>query len=198
MTGDIVKSGALDASALDEVMHTLQTASDQIATWDPTFATFARRGGDGWQLAMGQPARVLRAALYLQASLRRMNKTYATRIAVAVGRGTFPDIDAPDPNAGHGRAFTMSGRLLEQLGGARLMAHARGGAQHAALTLADHIAQGWTQAQARAVVEMLPPDAGPRLEAAKRLNITRQAVDQALWAAGFPALETAITAWETI
>jgi hypothetical protein len=72
------------------------------------------------------------------------------------------------------------------------MAHAGGGALDAAFRLADHIAQGWTRAQARAVCAMLPPGAGPRRIAADRLGVSRQAVDQALRAAGFAAIEAAL------
>ena len=83
------------------------------------------------------------------------------------------------------------------LGTFRAAARAACGALDAAFRLADHIAQGWTRAQARAVCAMLPPGAGPRRVAAERLNISRQAVDQALWAAGFPAIEAALEQIET-
>lgn len=73
------------------------------------------------------------------------------------------------------------------------MGHASGGALNALILLADHISQGWTPAQARAIFTMLPPGAGPRRAVAERLGISRQAVDQALHAAGFPAIDAALT-----
>ena len=179
-------------------MDALRSAAKTMGEWDEAIVAFDRRGGDGWQIAMAQPLRAFRAAVYLQACLRRMDKRYATRIALSVSKGTLPEGPNPDPNAAHGPAFTRSGHLLEKLGPHSLMGHARGGAQQAAIVLADYIAQGWTQAQARAVAEQLVPKPGPRSEAAKRLGISRQAVDQALWAAGFPAIDAAIQAWEDI
>ncbi len=129
-------------------------------------------------------------ALFVQAHVRATGAT--TRLAVATGEGKVPD--TLDLNSAHGPAFQDSGRLLEQLDSRTLMAHADGGALDATFRLADHIAQGWTQAQARALCLMLPPGAGPRRVAAKRLGISRQAVDQALNAAGYPALMDAISA----
>lgn len=196
LTGDIVDSSNATQAWLDHAIGTLQTASSSIATWatpsgGATTSLFARRAGDGWQIAMDQPALALRAALYLQSQLKG-NSEARTRIAVATGDGTLPSGPDPDLNSAHGPAFIASGRLLENLSGQTLMAHASGGALDAAFRLADHIAQGWTQAQARAVAAMLPPGSGPRRVAAETLGISRQAIDQALHAAGFPAIDAAL------
>ncbi len=173
-------------------------AAKGIAGWDAAVSAFGRRDTQGWQLAMAQPLHALRAALYVQAALRRLDKRLGSCIALAVSKGVLPDGPTPRLDRGHGPAFTRSAALLATLGPQRRMAHARGGAQHAAFVLADHVARGWTQAQARAVAEHLPPGAGPTSETATRLGISRQAVDQALSAAGFPALDAALTAWEAI
>ncbi|MFC4730408.1 hypothetical protein [Salipiger abyssi] len=193
LTGDIVDSSSLSAEALGETMAALREAVAAISGWSADIgAGFSQRGGDGWQAVLDRPALAMRAALYCQACLRRLDRDRATRIALAIDDGTLSDAERENPNIAHGPAFTASGRLLETLSGHRLMVHAAGGAEAAALRLADHISQGWTPAQARAVCEMLPPGAGPRAEAAERLGITRQAVNQALWSAGFPALEEAL------
>ncbi len=190
LTGDIVDSSSLGAAALDASMAALRDAAGALRGWPPGMAAhFARRGGDGWQVALDRPALAFRAALYLQAVLRREDADRATRIALATGTG---QLRGGDLNAASGAAFTASGRLLDAIPRHALMAHAAGGAAAAALRLADHLAQQWTQAQARALCELLPPDPGPRSDAAERLGITRQAVDQALWAAGYPALIEAL------
>lgn len=199
LTGDIVESSDLSSGDLDRVMDVILSVPDEMTRWiaapdRPMEAHVTRRGGDGWQLAMDHPRLALRAALFLQAHVRTAGAT--TRIAVATGEGKLPDTPNPDLNSAHGPAFQDSGRLLEQLDNRTLMAHADGGTLDAVFRLADHIAQGWTQAQARALSRMLPPGAGPRRVAAKRLGISRQAVDQALNAAGFPALMDAIEAVE--
>lgn len=194
-TGDIVDSSALSADGLDDVMACLDRLSDDISAWSAgATAAFGRRGGDSWQLAVNAAEYTLRSTLYLQSSLMALDPAVQTRIAVATGEGTLPDAN---PNSAHGPAFSASGRLLESLTGNTLLAHAAGGPLDATYRLADHIAQGWTQAQARAVAEMLPPGTGPRRVAADRLGISRQAIDQALHAAGYPALHDALTLLET-
>ncbi|MCT4557988.1 MAG: MarR family transcriptional regulator [Pelagimonas sp.] len=198
LTGDIVGSTDLSADALDDIMHALHGACGIIAGWDSNLQTaFARQSGDGWQLALSDPGLDFRAGLYLQATLRSLDKTHRSRIAYATGNGT-PPTHATDLNSATGPAYTASGRLLSQISGSSLMAHADGGARSATIALADHISQGWTQTQAQALCETLPPTAGPRAEVAKRLGITREAVNQRLWSAGFPALERALEAWETV
>ncbi len=194
LTGDIVASGDLGADELDATLEALGAGAEAVAGWPGVrVAGFARRGGDGWQMAFDAPALGLRAALYLRACVRRLDKARATRVALATGAGQMP---GRDPNAAHGAAFTASGRLLDSLPAARHLDDSAGGAAAAAARLADHLAQGWTQAQARAVAELLPPEAGTRAEAAERLGISRQAVDQAAWAAGFPAIAAALEALE--
>ncbi len=194
-TGDIVESTALSAKRLDDVMNCLERLSHDISAWSQgAIAAFGRRGGDGWQLAVNASEYGLRSTLYLQSSLMALDPAVQSRIGVATGKGTLSDAN---PNSAHGPAFNDSGRLLDTLSGNTLFAHAAGGPLDATYRLADHIAQGWTQAQARAVAAMLPPGTGPRRVAADRLGISRQAIDQALHAAGYPALHDALTLLET-
>ena len=194
LTGDLVASSALSQQELDRTLGAIAGASEALATWpDVSVLGFARRGGDAWQIAFDAPRFGLRAALFIIACVRRLDKARASRIALACGEGQMPD---RDPNAAHGAAFTASGRLLTELPAARHLDDAAGGARSAAAVLVDHIAQGWTPAQARAVAAQLPPGAGTIAEAAASLSISRQAVSQALQAAGFPALLAALTALE--
>ncbi|MGK7754755.1 MULTISPECIES: MarR family transcriptional regulator [unclassified Roseovarius] len=191
LTGDIVSSSDLTASQLDAALDAINTAVSAIASWRKGLVTgHARRGGDSWQCAIGAPVLDLRAALFIRAALRREGKALSTRIAIARGPGTLPE-DA-DPNGAHGPAFTASGRLLADISNHAQMAHASGGLLAATTRLADHISQDWTVAQARAMHAALPPGTGPRAEIAEQLGITRQAVNQALWAAGFPAISDAL------
>ncbi len=184
LTGDLMNSTDLAPAALDAALVDLNTATSDFG------GIFARRGGDGWQCAVPDPASALRYALILRAALRSRGKEHATRIAIAAGAGTLPS--SGDVNAAHGPAFTASGRLLDALPAHVGMAHASGGALDAATRLADHISAGWTPAQARSVRLILWPKGRIRSDAAAALGITRQAVDQALWSAGFPALSDAL------
>ena len=177
-------------------MEGLRDGADRIARWAPGLTTgYARSDGDGWKFALSDPTLGLRSSLYLRAVLRRHGKTFATRIALACGAGDLP-ADG-DLNAASGPAFTASGRLLDTLTGPHItMAHAEGGADNALIALADHISQGWTPAQARALCLMLPPCAGTHAEAASQLGISRQAVDQALSSAGYHAISEALQSLE--
>lgn len=197
LTGDLVSSSTLSSSQIDTAIAALDRGAGEITSWNSGLVTgFARSSGDGWQFALSPPQLGLRAALYLRSVLRRQGKNFASRIALASGPGTLPA--SHDPNSASGPAFTDSGRLLSTLSGSyATMAHASGGALAAATGLADHISQGWTPAQARAMAEMLPPDPGTHAEAASRLGISRQAVDQALTAAGYHALRDALDALES-
>lgn len=212
LTGDIVDSTAITPDALDAIMHDIQEVSWEASGWkhsgdNESVTGFARRGGDGWQIAINRPAYALRLSLYIKARLGLPDLDYATRIAAATGEGELPElmedsVNSPhglafqDLNSAHGPAFTASGRLLEDLTGHALMAHASGGALDAAFRLADQISRSWTQAQARSLCLMLPPGVGPRRVAAETLGISRQAVDQALNGAGYPAVMDALTALE--
>ena len=198
LTGDLVESSKLEPETLDAAMDVIGRAMQEISGWrtDPGFrAGFGRRGGDGWQMVFNDPTLALRATLYVLAALRAHVAAVETRIAVATGEGLLPDND--DPNLAHGPAFTASGRALEGMDRHARLIHASGGAMGAAFRLADEIAQSWTQAQARAVVLVLPPNAGTRHDAAEHLGITRSAVNQALWSAGYRALSDAIDLLET-
>ncbi|WP_157772608.1 MarR family transcriptional regulator [Pseudoponticoccus marisrubri] len=191
----MVHSSDLSQDGLELAFDTLKDAAQDMADW-PSIGTtaFARRGGDGWQIALDHPALHLRSALFLQARLAAQDPPCATRIAVATGAGSIPgDMDL---NGAHGPAFTQSGRLLEALSGRSRLGFATPGPVGAVYALADHIAQGWTQAQARSLALVLPPDGRPRRDAAAQLGISRQAVDQALWAAGYPFIEAALAQLE--
>lgn len=193
LTGDIIASSDLGAEELDDVMQTLDAAAKEISGWGGDRLTgFARRGGDGWQAVVQGSMFWFRAAIYMQAALRRHSPAIQTRIAVAESDQPLSPIAGHDPNAGHGPAFTSSGRHLGELTGKVLMGHASGGAKAAAIRLADEVIRGWTQAQARTLCEALHPSAGTRAAIAGDLGISREAVNQALWSSGYLALRDAI------
>ena len=197
LTGDIVESSEIESDALDMVMKQLDKTSWKMSGWlhvpeSRTETAFARRGGDGWQIAINRPQLAFRATLYVLARLKALTPDIQTRIAVATGDGTLPESADLDINSAHGTAFTASGRLLDSLTGRTYLACADGGALDAVFRLADHISKSWTQSQAQAIALMLPPGAGPRRVAAEQLGISRQAVDQSLWSAGYPAINDAL------
>ena len=190
LTGDIVASSELGPDRLDAAMQALAEASDDVALWQGAPTRFTRARGDGWQMVLARPGLTLRAAMRLRAGLRRRGRDLATRIGIAIGAGEVPPLG--DLNAAGGPAFTASGRALDGMRAPHQIALADGPAGlAAALVLADHLSQGWTEAQARSLVPALSPDAPTRAEIGAALGISRQAVDQALDAAALWAIEAA-------
>ncbi len=114
LTGDIVDSSALAPDALDAIMRDIQEISLEGAGWqhaegDATYTGFfARRGGDGWQIAINRPLLALRLALYINARLRILNPDYATRIAAATGEGDLPAMMKESVYNPFGLAFASS------------------------------------------------------------------------------------------
>ena len=194
ITGDFVASGTRAPGALDAAMRALGQAADAMATWAGGPLHFTRNRGDGWQVCLAAPRHDLRATLVMRAVLRRDAPGWETRAALARGSVT---LGAGDLNSAAGPAFVASGRALDGLARPALWAHADGGALAAATRLADHLSQGWTRAQARALAPMLVPDPPTHATVAEALGISRQAVSQALDAAGFDAIATALALIET-
>ncbi|MGB8621206.1 MAG: MarR family transcriptional regulator [Paracoccaceae bacterium] len=194
LTGDLVGSTGLDSAEFDSALAALHAGFDGIAGWDPA-ARHSSYRGDGWQLVLTRPAQALRAALFLRARLRDASEQFDSRVALACGvadRRVLQDIaTANDP------VFVASGRLLDAMKPPSLISHASGGGWQASAVLADHVSRGWTSAQARAVLPFLTPLEHPTQKTvAESLGISRQAVGQALDAAGFPAIEAALEALE--
>lgn len=189
LSGDLLRSTELDDAMLHSAFDGLRKATALIEGWHGAPVHFTRNRGDGWQICLPGTAPGLREALALRAGLKCQDRHLDTRIAVASGTAELPGDG--DLNRATGPAFTQAGRLLDTLKGAD-MDHAAGGALSAAYLLAAEISQGWTQAQARAVLPMLAPDPPIHAEIAARHDITRQAVRQALSAAGYPALAKAL------
>jgi hypothetical protein len=188
LTGDLVASSRLSSHALDAALGAVKQACTDLSP--ATGATrFARNRGDGWQIALDAPRFQARLALLIRAHLRALGPELSTRIAIAQGTGSFPE--TADLNAAHGPVFTASGQLLDTLEGPRI-AYAGGGALGAALRLFDHISQGWTQAQARAMVPMLRLDPPTQTAASADIGITRQSLAQALHGAGYEAILEAL------
>lgn len=190
LTGDLVDSTALEHTTIETIFHALRHAAREIGVWQDAPIRLARSRGDGWQICLDRPELALRSALLFRAAIRSWGKTLQTRVAIAIG-DTQPG-DTRDPNAATGPAFVASGRALDALKGDATMVHAAGGALGAATRLADHISRDWTEAQASAVFHALPPGRITRGEIGNTLGKSRQAVDQALAAAGFRALSDAL------
>ena len=194
LTGDFIDSAAGGEKKLLMAMTALQGAA---AAAD---AAFGRYRGDGWQMYLRNSDRTLSLIIHILAALRAGKSGLATRIAVGVGTANLPGSDIAE---GSGAAFELSGRGLDSMPARQQVAIAGLGVMplHGAiLALCNQIAGGWSQAQARAIREAMPPWSSGQWpthqEVASRLGITRQATQERLARAGYNAVVTAITAWE--
>lgn len=195
LTGDLIASTSLPKGKVNLAMAALRGAAEGISDWPGGAPTrFTPYRGDGWQMVLHDPGRALRAALFLRASLRILGKPFSTRIALAMGSQALGP--GPDLSGETGETFVASGRALDAMPRGTELVWAAGGARGAVFRLADQISAGWTPAQAKAVSKMLPPTDLTHAEAAQALGISRQAVDQALGAAGYPALREATHLFE--
>ena len=190
LTGDLVRSTDLAQKRLDVAMQSLADSAEAASDWHGSSLMFSRNRGDGWQVCLARPSLALRTALYMRAALRTGGKDLSTRISIAIGVGDPGPTG--DLNSASGPVFVESGRALDAIQTPMMMSFAGGGALAAAVRLADHVSQGWTTAQARAIYPMLAPVSVARREVAEALGISRQAVDQALEAAAYPALSDAL------
>lgn len=191
ITGDLIGSTRIAPERVEEAFEILATAAARIDTWQKFPASLSRYRGDGWQIVLARPRLALRAALYLRAALRAAGRDLSTRMAIATGEDQPPR--SPDLNLATGPVFVTSGRALDAMMLPAQMTLAEGGALGAAVRLADALSQGWTVAQARAITPMLAPHPPTHALVAETLRISRQAVEQALVAAGYPALSQALT-----
>ena len=189
LTGDIVGSTDLTSAQQRQVMDAVGQAFEDLADGNgPTFDTYR---GDGWQMSFPTVGLGLRYALYIRALLRSKHEDFETRIAIAEHHG--------ETRRSHRIAtpFTQSGRSLDAMPDDVLLSHASGGPLQAATLLADRISRGWTNAQAKAIRYLLPPDADLTQKViARHLGISRQAVGQALDAAAYPVIKRALAAIE--
>ncbi|RFP89461.1 MarR family transcriptional regulator [Rhodobacteraceae bacterium 63075] len=189
LTGDIVGSTDLPRSRQERVLGLVETAFQSLSRHEDDKLDFYR--GDGWQMRFQAAGSGLQYALFIRAVLKSEDDAFDTRVAVADTASGSPGLKAWDANA------EASGRALDSMPSDVLFAHAAGGPLHAASLLADHISRHWTAAQARATRPFLAP--GVRVtqrQVAETLGITRQAVGQALEAAGYGPLSRALKALE--
>ena len=198
LTGDLISSRDHSAAQVDAALNCLREASERIPRHHPDFSPrFTRHRGDGWQMIC-LPRHALTACLVLMAALRAADIGLKTRVAVGVG--PMPPLSTEDLSAAHGRAFEISGDLLDKLSRQRgpetIMIDGDGNYlwQKGIFSLTDWIVQGWTAQQAEAVLLALT-DILTNAERARSLGISRQAFEARLKGSGLDSMERARSAF---
>lgn len=195
LTGDLIRSTAASPAAVEATMTIIRDCAKQLGPR----TDFTRFRGDGWQVRLLQPGDCLRACLLILARLRADTVALGCRIAVGIGE-EYPT-DARDLSTAMGPAFTASGRALDRMKPDRILALGDlpdpDPFRQLAFTVAGELASRWSHSQAEAMALKLDPDrpADERRSnetIARRLGITRQAVDARLKAADYPLLDEMI------
>jgi hypothetical protein len=200
-TGDFIRSASVPAVRLDAAMAALAEATLRFDRWWPaaTQARFTRYRGDGWHFVLADPARALKACIYLAARLRAADTGLATRVSIGIGAVTR--LGSADLGDAAGPAFELSGQGLDRMRRGR--SHDIAGTGVTALHRATLILVGermarWTREQAEAVALNLPSDTLTQSDAAEQMRISPQAMSARLTGAGFPALAEAAALWQAM
>lgn len=195
LTGDIIGSTQMAPADLERAFDALAASAEVQAARHGESLHFTRQRGDGWQVRLARPDLALRSALAFRAALRCEGKEFETFIAAAEGPAA-PMPAGADLNQATDDVFVESGRLLDFLKESHSpaqMGTLKSPEIAATFTLADHISQSWTPAQAAAILPMLSAREAPSYtELALQLGKSRQAVTKALEGAGFSAVFKAL------
>lgn len=208
LTGDLVRSSALDKAQLDAVRRVLFASAGALnqADWaggrllrgDPEFFR-----GDAWQLLLIDPRWALRAAIYLRAVLLAQGSV-DTRVAIGIGQ--VDSISRARVSLSRGQAFTLSGHALDQMSprfrmAAALPAEFQPSAQWlpVVMALCDCLIGRWQRRQAQIASLIALYRSASHAEVGRLIkprSISQQAVSKSLTAAGWFGIEHALGQFE--
>lgn len=198
LTGDLIGSTGHSPEWTTQALDRIKTCAQEIRAWDDADdPRFTRYRGDGWQIVLSEPYRALRAALYIQASLKSVQSGARSRIAI--GMGEIDDLPVGDLSNASGPAFIASGQALDDMARDReLVIAARESAylHEGIAVLLDREVQDWSREQAEAMMHFLPPSTPTLKDLADALGISPQAIHSRLKSAHWREVVQAVTHWE--
>lgn len=196
LTGDIVKSSRMSPADLKRLPGALTAIFHSI---DPIckpadFATqFSIFRGDSFQVIC-EPVCAIRAWLIIRAGLRTaypapLSRAVDARTGIAIGK---VDHLAENITESSGEAFTLSGRLLEELKAPRLTGFASENKQtnqewNVSFMLTDDIIRRWTTTQCQLLPLLLQPM--KQAEIAQATKTRQPTVTAKINAMGWSAIE---------
>lgn len=191
LTGDVV--GSQRITDKERLSRTLDEALELLAVH--LDARGDRYRGDGFQIAVPDPAHAMTAAILMRAALIQQSPSrqimWDARIAVAVDRGEIPAADRFA--AADGDAFVRSGKRLDALSDTpdRLVLVTPSPALDAELALltrfADDIVSHWSRFSAEVVSLSLLHDESQQA-LARRLGRAQPTINRRLGAARWPLI----------
>lgn len=164
LTGDIVGSRKLSTHELASLFEGVRGVWRCFAEHhgDAVIGELDVFRGDGWQVALTQPALCLRAAVFLRAAFRAHSKKMDVDSRIGVGVGSVDRIVQGRLSESNGLAFQRSGSALESLPAKGLRWAFDGGPGFAARSLGsmsfplmDLLIQRWSPSSSIAVVGTL-------------------------------------------
>jgi hypothetical protein len=203
ITGDIVASSLLRASErrllLKSIGESSRTLRGIMGRAVPLNVDVFR--GDGWQILVTDPPRVLRAALLFRALLRATMAPVHCDTRLAIGIGEAELLPRLRVSEGTGEAFERSGHALDAMKKRRMIFSfpeaAAEGSLDAIVHLCDAIAVTWTDKQARAMVGAMRGKTQKEISASwGKTPITQQTAAQHLEAAGWHAVKHGLEEFE--
>ncbi len=205
LTGDIIKSTSLPQAEFELVRSRLLDAVREVMNWKRGLvkgnAEFFR--GDAWQVLLTNPAKALRVAVFLRASLLAEGKADSR---ISIGLGKVESISSRRISLSTGQAFIISGHGLDgltQYSRMTIQIPKATGAISDWLPvvgdLCDSLINQWTERQAEIVCIAVKPEEPTQEAIAEILDppVSRQAVTKALDGANWHSVRSAIRQFET-
>lgn len=161
LTGDIINSSTLNQQERQELYEAFPRLSALLRERypDEIHYNISNFRGDGWQLVVNHPRKVLEISLFIRTYIRFAitEKKIDSRVAIGIGGVDF--IPEGNVSAGYGSAYTVSGHLLEALAAHQRMAlgfsmdqlSIAHGAAVMLVELLDSVVTTWGASQCQAV-----------------------------------------------
>lgn len=200
LTGDLVASQLAGTAKVEAAMARLKRTAEDISEIVGHDTRFTRFRGDGWQMVLKDPSDALMATLLALADLRATGLNLNTRIAIGIG--SAENLGTGNLSDAKGQAFVLSGRLLDEMPRKHTVDIAGGPKanypwQVAVIDLVAWQSSHWTAAQATAMATTLRHPFENHQTMAKRLKITRQAMQSRLASAGMQPIASAVMAFKS-
>ena len=188
LSGDLVGSSRLDEKERKSVLTVLKDSFGLLASIYPGAVkyNFDIYRGDSFQGVLCEPEFSFGAAVIIRAYLRsKIERKADARIAIGIGKIDFLPAHITE---GYGEAFSLSGKLLDEMKKSRYNLQIKTPSEEinnelkVEFILLDFVISKWSPEQSEAVIEHLKGFTQEKI--AKKVNISQPAVHKRLENAG--------------
>lgn len=188
LSGDLVGSSKLNEKERKEVLTVLKGSFKLIASVYPgaVKSNFDIYRGDSFQGILCEPGFSLGAAVIIRAYLRsKIERKADARIAIGIGKIDYLPAHITE---GYGEAYSLSGKLLDEMKKSRYNLQIRTPSEEinnelkVEFIMLDFVISRWSPEQSEAVIEHLKGFTQERI--AKKISISQPAVHKRLENAG--------------